>query len=156
MLVVFCKAHFGGLFCCPAKSLTHRRKAVFYILEPDMAGGRPTDYKPEYCDRVIEFGRLGKSITWMAAELKVSRSTINLWAQVHEEFSDALSTAQALSQQWWEDAGQNALASKEFNSSVWAKSMAARFPEDWRDNSKVELGGGVQHEHTIRVVLDED
>jgi len=143
-------------FLLSGKKFNPPSKGGFLHLEPDMAGGRPTDYKPEYCDRVIEFGRLGKSITWMAAELKVSRSTINLWAQVHEEFSDALSTAQALSQQWWEDAGQNALASKEFNSSVWAKSMAARFPEDWRDNSKVELGGGVQHEHTIRVVLDED
>lgn len=120
-----------------------------------MAGGRPTDYKPEYCDSVIEYGRLGKSITWMAAELDVNKDTLYEWAKIHGEFSDALTRAKNLSQKWWEDAGQDALASKEFNSSVWAKSMAARFPEDWRDNSKVELGGDLKHAHTITVVFDD-
>ena len=114
-----------------------------------MTAGRPTDYKPEYCERVIEYGRAGKSITWMAASLDVAKSTLYLWIDEHPEFSDAITRARQLSQQWWEDAGQNALASREFNAPVWSKSMAARFPDEWRDSAKHEHtgsdGGAIQH-----------
>lgn len=117
---------------------------------------RPTDYRPEYCDQVIAWGQEGKSVTWMAAQLDVSRECIYEWARVHTEFSDALTRARAKAQQWWEDAGQNALMVPGFNSSVWSKSMAARFPEDWRENKGVELtgagGGPVQTAMTIEFV----
>lgn len=115
---------------------------------------RPTSYLPEYCEQVIEWGAQGKSITWMAAELDVSRECIYEWARMHEEFSDALMRARVKAQRWWEDAGQSGLVMPGFNGSVYAKSMAARFPEEWRDNSKVELtganGGPVQNEMVIR------
>lgn len=117
---------------------------------------RPTEYDPSYCEMVIEWGAQGKSLTWMAAELDVSRECVYEWARVHPEFSDALMRARAKAQQWWEDSGQNALMAPGFNSSVWAKSMAARFPDDWRDNNKVEVtganGGPVAAHMTIEFV----
>jgi hypothetical protein len=43
-----------------------------------------------------------------------------------------------------------------FNSSVWSRSMAARFPEEWRESSKTELtgagGGPVQNHLTVEFV----
>lgn len=117
---------------------------------------RPTEYDPSYCEMVIGWGAKGKSLTWMAAELDVSRECVYEWARVHPEFSDALMRARAKAQQWWEDSGQNALMAPGFNSSVWAKSMAARFPDDWRDNNKVEVtganGGPVATHMTIEFV----
>jgi len=117
---------------------------------------RPTTYDPEYCERVIEWGKQGKSVTWMAAELDVSRDTIYQWIAVNPEFSDAITRAKAKAQRWWEDAGQNGMLAPGFNAGVYTKSMAARFPEDWRDNSKVELtganGGPVQQALTIEFV----
>jgi hypothetical protein len=118
--------------------------------------GRPTEYDPAFCDLVVEWGASGKSLTWMAAELDVSRECVYEWARTHAEFSDALTRARAKSQKWWEDAGQTAMMLPGFNGSVWAKSMAARFPADWRENKGVELtgagGGPVQTALTIEFV----
>ena len=127
-----------------------------------MPAGRPTDYRPEYCDAVIEYGRMGKSLAWMAAELGVAKSTLQLWEKDIPEFSVAMTQARVLSQRWWEDAGQdNMLMSPgqgTFNASVWSRSMAARFPEDWRENKGVELsgpnGGPVQIAKVERSIID--
>lgn len=117
---------------------------------------RPTTYDPEYCDLVIAWGAQGKSVTWMAAELDVSRATIYEWIEVHPEFSDAITRAKAKAQQWWEDAGQNGMLAPGFNAGVYTKSMAARFPEDWRDASRTELvgadGGPLKQSLTVEFV----
>jgi hypothetical protein len=39
-------------------------------------GRRPREYKQEFCDQVIEYGKKGKSITWMAAEPGRSQDAI--------------------------------------------------------------------------------
>lgn len=109
-----------------------------------MPAGRPTTYSTEFCDAAIEMGKQGKSLTYMAAEFDVSRECIYEWARVHPEFSDAIARAKAHSQKWWEDAGQVALSQPGFNASVWSKSMAARFPDDWRDNTKLEHSGSLE------------
>ncbi len=122
---------------------------------------RPTEYTQEHCNTVIEAGKLGKSVAWMASELDVNKDTIYEWAKVHPEFSDALTRAKAHAQRWWEDMGQvNMLmpqGSGTFNASVWSRSMAARFPEDWRENKGVELtganGGPVQVERIELVAM---
>lgn len=106
-----------------------------------MSAGRPSTYKPEYCVLVVAWGAEGKSITWMAAQLDVSRECIYEWTRVHPEFSDAIGRAKARAQAFWEDMGQDGCIAQGFNASVWTKSMAARFPEDWRDNKAVELTG---------------
>jgi len=118
--------------------------------------GRPSNYRPEFCGLVVEYGKQGKSITWMAAELGVHKDSLYEWMRVHPEFSDAITQAKQYSQQWWEDAGQNGMTGPGFNASVWSRSMAARFPDDWRENKGVELtgsgGGPVQHVARIELV----
>lgn len=103
------------------------------------AVGRPTDYRPEYCDKVIEWGKLGKSKTWMAAEIGISKQTLYDWEKAHPEFLDATTCAITMSQRWWEDAGQNGMTANLFNSTVWAKNMAARFRDEWTERQ--EIGG---------------
>lgn len=102
---------------------------------------RPSTYQPEYCERVVEAGRQGKSVAWMASEFDVNKDTIYEWAKVHPEFSDALTRARAHAQRWWEDKGQDGMVAPGFNGSVWSRSMAARFPDDWREQKGVELTG---------------
>ena len=102
---------------------------------------RPSLYNPDYCERVLGWGAEGKSVTWMAAQLDVSRETIYEWERVHPEFSDALTRARAKCQAWWEDQGQNGISSPVFNGSVWAKNMGARFKSDWSEKSTVEVTG---------------
>lgn len=103
---------------------------------------RPSEYDATFCEQVIDLGKQGKSKAYIAAKLGVARQTLENWAKQHTEFLDALTRAMALSQAWWEDAGQKGMTADKFNSSVWSRSMAARFPEDWRENNR--------HEHTGR------
>jgi hypothetical protein len=119
---------------------------------------RPTEYKQEYCEQVIEYGKQGKSVAWMAAELGVCKQTLHNWAEAHPEFLDAFTRAKLEAQRWWEDAGQNGMVAPGFNASIWSRSMAARFPEDWREQKGVELtgpnGGAVQFQEIRRTVVD--
>ncbi len=64
--------------------------------------GRPTDYREDYCDKLIEFMSDGRSITAFAADLCVTRGTLYKWAQEHEMFSDAIKIGKLKSQAWWE------------------------------------------------------
>lgn len=118
--------------------------------------GRPTLYDPSYCEKVIEWGKLGKSRTWMAANLGVARETLDNWADAQPDFLDALSRAKALEQAYWEDAGHDGMTSDKFNSGVWSKSMAARFPKEWRENVKVsgDEDNPIRHSIIERTIID--
>lgn len=88
---------------------------------------------------VIEWGRQGKSRAWIAAKLDIAKSTLQLWESEHDDFSAALARAKTLEQMWWEDAGQENMLTQGFNASVWNRSMAARFPDEWRESTKNEV-----------------
>lgn len=125
-----------------------------------MATGRPSKYKPEYCEQVIELGRKGMSVVEMAANLMVHRETIEeTWPAEYPDFSEAFKLAKLLSQNWWESMGRvNLLMPKDagtFQASVWSRSMAARFPRDWRENKGVELTGKDGADLNLSVVFVE-
>ena len=104
-----------------------------------MTAGRPSTYDPSYCDRVIELGRTGASVVEMATEIGVARSTLEAaWPEAHPEFSEALTLARQYSQVWWEKIGRENLESQIFQSSMWSRSMAARFPNDWREKNETK------------------
>lgn len=117
--------------------------------------GRPSDYDPVYCALVLALGEAGKSKTYMAAKIGVVKNTLDNWAAAHPEFLTALTRGLALSQAWWEDAGQNGLTTTGFQGSVWSRSMAARFPDDWRETSRTEHsgpeGGPIRSEASVDV-----
>lgn len=99
--------------------------------------GRPTLYRPEMCEAVVEWGKQGKSKTWIAAELDITKETLYQWIKTYPDFSDAITRATVQCQRWWEDAGQNGLTSNVFNSTVWTKNMAARFRDEWTDRQEI-------------------
>ena len=107
--------------------------------------GRPTDYDPSYCEKVIELGAKGKSFEQMASQLSVSYRTLCNWRDTHEEFFHALREAQALECAWWEDMAQSYLVeSKEgekLNTGLWSRSMAARFPKKYSEKVRQEITG---------------
>lgn len=119
-----------------------------------MPAGRPSKYSSEYCERAIEYGKAGKSVTWIAAELGIGRETLYRWTEEHPEFRDAINRAQEYAQQWWEDAGQRGMETPGFSAPIWSRSMAARFPKDWRENKGVELSGAVQIESVTKEQRD--
>lgn len=107
-----------------------------------MPAGRPSKYDPAYCDRVIELGLTGASVVEMAVEIGVSRNTLETeWPAAHPEFLEALTQARECSQMWWERAGRVGMIDNNINASIWSRSMAARFPKDWREVKGTELSG---------------
>lgn len=103
-----------------------------------MPAGRPTDYKAEYCERVIELGKLGYSHAMIASELGVARNTLYNWQNEIPEFLSAITHARDEAQAWFERKGMIGLDAQGFNASLWAKQVSCRFPDDYTDKSKQE------------------
>lgn len=103
--------------------------------------GRPSEYDPAFCQRVVELAREGMSLTEIASELDVARSSLYEWEKVHPDFSDALARARQECQAWWERKGRSGLDAPGFNASLWGKNVSCRFPRDWTEKTKAEISG---------------
>lgn len=111
-------------------------------LEAKRPVGRPSLYRPEYCEQVIELGREGHSFTAIAALLDVDKATMLGWVSTHAEFSTALTRAKQLEQLWWEEVGRRSLFADKFQSVVWKTSMAARFRDDYTERKEMTGANG--------------
>lgn len=60
-----------------------------------MAGGRPTKYKPEYCQKLIDFMGTGMPYDTFAAEIEVSKDVLYDWEKKYPEFLHAKKVARA-------------------------------------------------------------
>lgn len=103
--------------------------------------GRPTDYRPEYCEQAIALGKEGKGIAEIAAEFDVCKATVYAWKVAHPEFLAAMTRADTHCQAWWESAGRSGMYADKFNGTVWAKNMNCRFSDDWKDTVRQENTG---------------
>lgn len=107
--------------------------------------GRPSKYKTEFCDKIIELARIGKTQQQWAAELGVDNDTIQEWAAVHEDFSVAKRQADALCQNWWIEQArvlsQNTSTYIGKRSEVAVLIFALKNIAKWRDKSDVEVSG---------------
>ena len=56
--------------------------------------GRPSTYKPEYCERIVQMAQeTGAGPAEYAAEFDICRETLYDWKDRHPEFSTALKRA---------------------------------------------------------------
>lgn len=118
-----------------------------------MPAGRPSEYDPAYCERVIELGRQGCGKAEIADELDCSRQTLLNWAEAHPEFLDALHRAHDCSLAWWEKQARMNLATAGYQSGLWKQAMSGRFPaEPYRERQ--ELSAQVRVEEVAWQVVD--
>jgi hypothetical protein len=71
---------------------------------------RPTLFRPEFCEKVVEFCAWGYSLTAFAGEIGVSRDCLTKWGRAHPEFLLALQVAKAAAARWHEDHGRRIAA----------------------------------------------
>ncbi len=108
-----------------------------------MSAGRPSKYDPIYCEQLVAHMATGASVGSFCAEIDIARSTINVWAAEHPEFSEALSRGKAKAQAWWET-NARALVTEGGSSAqstmiiFGLKNMSGT---DWRDKQEVEHSG---------------
>ena len=112
--------------------------------------GRPTKYKPEFCELIKTLAAEGAGPASWAVKCKVDKASLHEWRHHHPEFFTAFNEAKAIEQDWWEQQGRKALWADKFQASVWHKSMQARFREDYTETQRTEItgadGGAVQIE----------
>lgn len=65
-------------------------------------GGRPTSYRLEFCQVVLDQAALGHTIGATAALIGVTRSTILDWADRFPEFAEAVALAKGARQRFYE------------------------------------------------------
>lgn len=78
--------------------------------------GRPTKYRPEFCQDIINHMTEGYSIESFPAviynqyKIAVSKQSIYEWEEVHQDFSDAIKAGRALSQMHYEKVARSGMA----------------------------------------------
>lgn len=97
----------------------------------------------------LECGAHGYSRAQIAACIGISRKTLDQWAEQHPRFAEVLERADTLAQAWWEGRAQDGTANQRIGSSVWHKSVAARFPHDYADRQEIGAIGDGQRVRRI-------
>lgn len=115
--------------------------------------GRPTKFKKEYCEMLIEHMKKGLSFESFAGVLEVTKSTLYEWVKDSDEFSNAKEIGSECSRLYWESLGQENMhdiseagcINKKFNTTMWVFNMKNRFRKEWTeqkeesDNNKITV-----------------
>jgi len=118
--------------------------------------GRPTLYKPEYCEKLIAHGKAGQSFETFALECDpfVNIDTLYEWAKpsVNPDFSEAKKKFDVAYQKFWENTGFNGMMGipvkfktkdgkdiqsdpRKFNGVIWSMFMKNKL--NWKDKQDI-------------------
>lgn len=119
--------------------------------------GRPTKYKPEYDDMIVEHMKTGRSLVSFAAKIGVSKDTVYEWIKTVQSFSDAASRARSFCQAWWEDQAVENLkdiseyqgGSERFNDRLWRFNISCRFRDDWTEKKTVTVETSTEEDKSL-------
>jgi hypothetical protein len=73
------------------------------MTKPKHAGGRPTLYRHEMCDRLVDAMAKGLTAEGAAAKIGISARSLFNWQKQHPEFLQAIQEGRQRSQLWWEE-----------------------------------------------------
>jgi hypothetical protein len=73
------------------------------MTKPKHPGGRPTLYRREMCDRLVNAMAGGLTAEAAAARIGISARSLFYWQQQHPEFLQAIQEGRQRSQLWWEE-----------------------------------------------------
>lgn len=115
--------------------------------------GRPSLYKPEYCQMLIDHMSSGLSFESFAGLIGVCRATVYNFEK-NQEFLDAKRVAFEKNRLFWEKVGIEGMfmGGKEnpFNATVWVFNMKNRF--NWKDKTEVREDS----KQEININIDQD
>ena len=103
--------------------------------------GRPTKYKPQMCETILELMKEGASLDEVRGELDISKDTLYRWKEDNEDFSDSIKRGIRMSQAWWEKQGRISLRDRDFNYTGWYMNMKNRFK--WSDKKEFNNEGSI-------------
>ncbi len=108
-------------------------------MSEEKSAGRPTKYKPAYCEEVISL--MGEGLSFMAAcaSLGVHRTTAYDWVKEYPDFAAAHELGRGKRVLFLERDLLKAESGPQVTSRIFALKNAA--PEEWRDKHEHEHGG---------------
>ena len=123
-----------------------------------MVTGRPTEYRPEYDDLIVERAQEGACFTEFAAEVGVSRQTLHNWKKAHPSFLDAYTRAEQVGEAYWAKKLRTELMlDNKANAPLVKLYFANRF--NWSDKITSEHtgkdGAPIQHAISLANLTDE-
>ena len=115
-------------------------------------GGRPTKYKEEYCEMLIEHMSEGYSFDSFGGIIEVDETTLYEWVKQHDKFSHSKNIGTQKSMVWWEKIGRKGMTNEIpfFNDRIWRLNMINRFRSKWSDGTKNENNDKVKKEIVVR------
>ena len=108
------------------------------------AGGRPTSYRSEYCQRIVALMAEGRSLEGCAALVGVHPDTLFEWQKVHAEFREAVRAGRAAATTYWENKLIDVANGEPGNAQAiqWALRNRSRAASGWHhDAHRVEHSG---------------
>lgn len=104
------------------------------------ARGRPTDYREEYCEKVVKHAsETGHSLTAFAGSIGVCRDTLAEWASKHPDFSVAMRAAKAARAAFLESVTDTITSAPQMTYRLLALKNCGE--ADWRESKDVNIGG---------------
>ncbi len=103
--------------------------------------GRPTKYKPEYCQMLIKHMSEGLSFKTFGVEINVDEDTLFEWCNKHKEFSESKRIGRRAQESFYEKFGRSAMAGKIKNFNATAFVWMTKNMIGWRDKHDIELSG---------------
>lgn len=127
---------------------------------------RPSKFKPQYSEKLIEHMKEGNSFEAFGAIVHVTEETLNLWTTKHPEFKYAKELGKRYEMLYWEDLlkkgamGQLPPIKKRvtiidkngklkqqtiidepgrFNATAVIFALKCKFPKIWRDSQHIEI-----------------
>src|SRR5215831_15887279 len=94
-------------------------------------GGRPSTYRPEYCQRVIDHMGKGKSLTAFAGSIGAGKETVYGWITAYPDFAEAVDKARAARVNKLEGKMLDADKMCDVTASIFALKNAD--PDEWRE-----------------------
>ena len=114
--------------------------------------GRPTDYRPEMGEQILDLMEQGFSLAAAASQIGVHRQRVYEWMERHPDFADTTRLAQVKRQFFLEKRLLTADQGPVVTSTIFALKNAG--PDDWRDKQEIDHSGEVKYTKVENVIVD--
>lgn len=109
--------------------------------------GRPTKYKQEYCQLLIDQMAMGYSFEAFAADLSVSKQTLYTWTEQHQDFMDAKKLGDVKSLKFWEQIGIGGAMGQIPGFNLGAFVFCMKNKHGWTDRTDLKIDATVNEYH---------
>lgn len=108
-------------------------------LEESYEGGRPPDYRPQYCIDMLYGGKMGRTLIQIARDIGTVSMALNRWADKYEDFRYAVDISKEWKLAWLEDMALGQISGTiRGNSGMLRFALVNASPGDYADIKVIE------------------